>query len=64
MYISLYVDVNTFIGGHQPQNKLMRLRTFKVKNSPLGDKVAVVESLVAASLCAVAISLSLWRPPR
>ena len=29
MYISLYVDVNTFIGGRQPQNKLMRLRTFK-----------------------------------
>ena len=31
MYISLYVDVNTFIGGRQPQNKLMRLRTFKKK---------------------------------
>ena len=31
MYISLYVDVNTFIRGHQPQNKLMRLRTFKEK---------------------------------
>ena len=29
MYISLYVVVNTFIGGRQPQNKLMRLRTFK-----------------------------------
>ena len=29
MYISLYVDVNTFIGGRQPQNKLMRLRRFK-----------------------------------
>ena len=29
VYISLYVDVNTFIGGRQPQNKLMRLRTFK-----------------------------------
>ena len=29
MYISLYVDVNTFIGGRQSQNKLMRLRTFK-----------------------------------
>ena len=29
MYISLYVDVNTFLGGRQPQNKLMRLRTFK-----------------------------------
>ena len=29
MYISLYVDVNTFIEGRQPQNKLMRLRTFK-----------------------------------
>ena len=29
VYISLYVDVNTFFGGHQPQNKLMRLRTFK-----------------------------------
>ena len=31
VYISLYVDVNTFIGGRQPQNKLMRLRTFKKK---------------------------------
>ena len=31
MYISLYVNVNTFIGGRQPQNKLMRLRTFKKK---------------------------------
>ena len=31
MYISLYVVVNTFIGGRQPQNKLMRLRTFKEK---------------------------------
>ena len=29
MYISLYVVVNTFIGGRQPQNKLMRLRAFK-----------------------------------
>ena len=29
MYISLYVVVNTFIGGRQPQNKLMRLRTFQ-----------------------------------
>ena len=29
VYISLYVDVNTFIGGRQPKNKLMRLRTFK-----------------------------------
>ena len=29
MYISLYVVVNTFYGGRQPQNKLMRLRTFK-----------------------------------
>ena len=29
MYISLYVVVNAFIGGRQPQNKLMRLRTFK-----------------------------------
>ena len=34
MYISLYVVVNTFIGGRQPQNKLMRLRTFK--NIPSG----------------------------
>ena len=33
MYISLYVDVNTFIGGRQPQNKLMRLKTFKKKAS-------------------------------
>ena len=32
-------------------------------DSPLEDKVAVVESLVAASLCAVALSLSPWRPP-
>ena len=32
MYISLYVDVSTFIGGRQPQNKLMRLRTFKKKS--------------------------------
>ena len=32
MYISLYVDVNTFIGGRQPQNKLMRLRTFKKRS--------------------------------
>ena len=31
VYISLYVDVNTFIGGRQPQNKLMRLRTFKIR---------------------------------
>ena len=31
MYISLYVDVNTFIRGHQPQKKLMQLRTFKKK---------------------------------
>ena len=30
VYISLYVDVNTFIGGRQPQNTLMRLRTFKI----------------------------------
>ena len=29
MYISEYVVVNTFVGGCQPQNKLMRLRTFK-----------------------------------
>ena len=29
VYISLYVDVNTFVGGRQPQKKLMRLRTFK-----------------------------------
>ena len=36
MYISLYVVVNTFIGGRQPQNKLMRLRTFKKK--ALGKK--------------------------
>ena len=33
-------------------------------DSPLEDEVAVVESLVAASLCAVALSLSPWRPPR
>ena len=32
MYISLYVVVNTFIGGRQPQNKLMRLKTFKKYN--------------------------------
>ena len=31
VYISLHVVVNTFIGGRQPQNKLMRLRTFKKK---------------------------------
>ena len=29
MYIPQYVVVNTFIGGRQPQNKVMRLRTFK-----------------------------------
>ena len=29
MYISSFVVVNTFIGGRQPQNKLMRLRTYK-----------------------------------
>ena len=40
MYISLYVVVNTFIGGRQPQNKLMRLRTFKKKREreAVGDK--------------------------
>ena len=41
MYISLYVDVNTFIGGRQPQNKLMRLRTFKKGTTHIlggGDK--------------------------
>ena len=37
MYISLYVDVNTFIGGRQPQNKLMRLRTFKKKKKKKSD---------------------------
>ena len=37
MYISLYVDVNTFIGGRQPQNKLMRLRTFKKKGLVFGE---------------------------
>ena len=31
VYISFYVAVNTFNGGRQPQNKLMRLRTFKKK---------------------------------
>ena len=34
VYISLYVDVNTFIGGRQPQNKLMRIRTFKKSRPP------------------------------
>ena len=31
MYVSQYVVVNTFVGGRQPQNKLMQLRTFKKK---------------------------------
>ena len=33
-------------------------------DSPLENEVAVVKSRVAASLCAVALSLSLRRPPR
>ena len=41
MYVSLYVVVNTFIGGRQPQNKLMRLRTFK--KIALRDGVVFIE---------------------
>ena len=40
VYISLYVDVNTFNGGRQPQNKLMRLRTFKTTRRPANIKPA------------------------
>ena len=36
MYISQYVVVNTFVGGRQPQNKLMRLRTFKREGDSVG----------------------------
>ena len=44
MYISLYVVVNTFNGGRQPQNKLMRLRTFKKKVSRPREGHSQVES--------------------
>ena len=59
MYISLYVDVNTFIGGHQPQNKLMRLRTFK--KNPLGAHP--LRSLVGARLSKKALKNLATLPP-
>ena len=46
MYISLYVVVNTFIGGRQPQNKLMRLRTFK-KNAASPEEADELEEMTA-----------------
>ena len=59
MYISLYGDVNTFIGGRQPQNKLMRLRT--KKKPPQG----LTEHILVAAMYATAAASGLWedRPP-
>ena len=52
MYISLYVVVNTFIGGRQPQNKLMRLRTFKKKDSlPLPNRKFYSDFNTVCLLC-------------
>ena len=61
MYISLYVDVNTFIGGRQPQNKLMRLRTFK-KDSALGLALWAEIHQVPSTGCDHTITVGLSQP--
>ena len=69
MYISLYVVVNTFIRGRQPQNKVMRLRTFK-KNCSYSTTTLFVALIrtntlmhsVVSHLC-FAFSLTLLHSP-